>query len=469
MDSYNVFYCWQSDYNWTKTTNLLDDQKRESLSEQISQKVFIQRELESLAYNLGKGHKCNIIVDYDTDETPGMQPISDVVVEKIKKCHIFVCDLTPVTTINVNGRIKCMPNSNVMFELGVALSLLQPQQIIAIANKKEDYWNPKDLPFDIAHRQIITFTNSNDLDLKSALESSLKYLKSMKVKWSGYLKRISNKFKPTLKKKSRINELATLYNPEEFFKSRMAMAFPGIRGLMPIDINKLNVFFKDPITNVDVTPMLLIDKFGEHPIKQYKVLKKSIWFRMAYNDNGQSILIGDTEVSNPKIYVYRSISNPVFNFLLIESQVKENKEQNTEDNIFEENEVKEYAILNGNRNISKEEYEDGYIFENSKSYYIRTKSEFRRRYLKNNCLIIVPNNSGCNRNFFYLIFRLFICNNKDVKKMEGAIQEIEHYFYSNNTDEEGEYEDYQSRHRKKTNQNDYNGDIVKRIIDNFCD
>lgn len=181
MVSYTIFYSWQSDYDYS-TIELEDKETHKktkgTLDKPLSQKEQIIKILDWQAYSLGKKLKCNITVDMDTDETPGMQPISDVVIKKIRNCHIFVCDLTPVTHINgADGkRNKLMPNSNVMYELGIAISYLQPYQIIAIAHKNNENWIISELPFDISNRKILTFENSLDLDLNlfSALESSFR-------------------------------------------------------------------------------------------------------------------------------------------------------------------------------------------------------------------------------------------------------------------------------------------------------
>ena len=93
MVSYTIFYSWQSDYDYS--TIELEDKRtfknsNGTLGKPLSQKDLIKTILDCKAYFLGKKLKCNITVDMDTDETPGMQPISDVVIKKIKNCIFIV-------------------------------------------------------------------------------------------------------------------------------------------------------------------------------------------------------------------------------------------------------------------------------------------------------------------------------------------------------------------------------------------
>ena len=426
MESYNIFYSWQSDYDYSKVYS--QDQAKDhnqyvTEAEQLSQKKLIQKVLEWQAYLLGRKLKCNITVEMDTDDTPGMQPISDIVIKKISKCHLFVCDVTPVTSINredfSKGR-KLMPNSNVMYELGVAMSYLQPYQIIAIAHETTGTWIIIELPFDISHRKIIKFKTPTDLekDLSSVLESSLRYYQSLAGKWKRIKRYFTKVFNTSpLKESESQKEQAALYNSEVFFNNRLAFSFPGLRGLKleKMDLYKFEDFFKEPISNSDVTPMIIIDKFGKHPIKQFRSL------------GNKKFLIGDTEVFLPYLFewqesnsckcsssffVYRNRENPRCQFLYFVSFPVEsvehfdfiNDEHVLDNNLNEygsRSDVQEFAIFYGKAphgvdiyTLTKEFYEDVSINHHTEGLFSQDGFfEFHRRYLNESRLMIVPTDS----------------------------------------------------------------------------
>lgn len=96
--------------------------------------------------------------------------------KKINNCHIFICDLTPVTIFDKNGKKKAMPNSNVMFELGRATNHLPSDQIIGIVNTEER--SVGEMPLDISHRKMIYFSSKDDLHslLREQIVESVKYI-----------------------------------------------------------------------------------------------------------------------------------------------------------------------------------------------------------------------------------------------------------------------------------------------------
>ena len=319
VSNYTIFYCWQSDYDYR--TNIKDNKKdkkdknkarNQSKKNSLPQRVEIQKILEWQAYSLGRKNKCNITVDMDTEYAPGMQPISDLVIKKIRKSHFFVCDLTPITSISgPDGNRKLMPNSNVMFELGIAISYLQPYQIIAIAHKTMENWTLRDFPFDISNRRIIKFKSATDLELElsSELEESLKQYKKYTNRFKRFLRKLS--YRPLKGRENQNKQAALYYNSEVFFNNRMALAFPGIRGLKVVDKSTLTSFFDESISFSDMCPMMIIDKFGSYPIKQFEV-------------NDDTFIIGNTEVFMPNdsskrfsdVLVYRS-KNCKFQFLFV--------------------------------------------------------------------------------------------------------------------------------------------------------
>lgn len=420
MDSYTIFYSWQSDYDYSKAhikgQKKVHNQNKNEM-QPLSQKDLILKVLQWQAYMLGKNHNCNITVDMDTDNTTGMQPISDIVVKKIRKCQFFVCDVTPISHIDREEdgkRSKLMPNSNVMFELGVAMSYLPPDQIIAVAHEKTGDWIISELPFDISHRKIIKFKSTTDLekDLSSALDSSITEYRSNKGRLKRFLRSCTNLFKSSPSKENRTqNELAVLYNSEMFFNNKMGFSFPGIRGLKLVDKSILNKFFKEPISNSDVSPITIIDKFGKYPIKQFKDLP------------GEEIfLIGNTEVYLPytsskpysDIIVYRHRKDSTFQFLFIISSpndlvdcfycIDENKKM-VHDYNYEKcsDSVQEYATVfyeNSLYAITKNYYIDVSINSCENLLSQKGRFEFRRRYLRESKLLIVPTDSIFNEKVY---------------------------------------------------------------------
>lgn len=420
MKNYTIFYSWQSDYDFTKNCKEGENTERnpnETEDNDLSQKDLIQKALECQAYRLKENHGWNITVDFDTDNAPGMQPISDVVIKKIKKCNVFVCDLTPVTSLDDNNgrRKKLIPNPNVMFELGIAISNLQQDQIIAIAHDKNGSYSINELPLDISNRKIHTFNCEKDLNdfLYAELESSLAVFKQFQRGLKSIPFWLTNWFKHPSKESNARKEKAILSNSEIFFNDRISTSFPGIRGLKSVNKDMLNKFFMKPISIFDVSPMVLFDEFIENPIniKQFKNLMKD-----------DIMLIGNTEVKafgyKNDILVYRNRRNPRIQFLLIMSHRASsvdydysiNYNQSNKDYRKSDIEVEEYAIYYGNKKehiITKELYDDGTIFKDGKYISITEKAESRRRYLKDCLIMIVPSKSIFNKIVYNRVNEIF--------------------------------------------------------------
>ena len=75
-----------------------------------------------------------------------------------------MADITPVCQYDQetgNGQKvkKEVPNSNVLIELGYAMSALGVDYVIPVAHKGK--WVPQNLPFDINHRTLFTFDSKN--------------------------------------------------------------------------------------------------------------------------------------------------------------------------------------------------------------------------------------------------------------------------------------------------------------------
>ena len=77
-------------------------------------------------------------------------------VEKIKKCDLFIADLTPIAK---NGK-KDLPNPNVMMELGVAKASMIDAVILLLYSGEID---ANRMPFDINHQRMSRFSKAKSL------------------------------------------------------------------------------------------------------------------------------------------------------------------------------------------------------------------------------------------------------------------------------------------------------------------
>lgn len=126
-----IFYSWQSDIKVSR--NLISDC------------------LNKLQKNINGMMFCEI--DRDTQGLAGAPDIGDSIYEKIDSADIFIAD---VTIINGDYEARKTPNPNVMIELGYAIKSLGWDRIILIYDK--DFGDMEELPFDINHRRITSFT-----------------------------------------------------------------------------------------------------------------------------------------------------------------------------------------------------------------------------------------------------------------------------------------------------------------------
>ena len=145
MRQYYLFYSWQSDRRDVKKTI---------------------RNAINKAKCLLKNDGIELFIDEDTRDRAGNKEIVSEVLDKIKRCDIFLADVTPVTTlVDDKGEElpKHMPNSNVMFEYGYAQHCKGEGKIITLA-KLEKGQHRQCMPFDINHNTLTTFETSSDLN-----------------------------------------------------------------------------------------------------------------------------------------------------------------------------------------------------------------------------------------------------------------------------------------------------------------
>ena len=134
-----IFFSWQSDLPETRSV--------------------IGWALERAAKNLRRDGSIEaaVRVDQDTDGVAGWPEIVSTLLEKIKRCGVFVADITPINGDDSNGRVT--PNPNVMLELGYALATgMGRMRIICVLNiaylPNKDL---KELPFDVRGSRPVVF------------------------------------------------------------------------------------------------------------------------------------------------------------------------------------------------------------------------------------------------------------------------------------------------------------------------
>lgn len=100
-----------------------------------------------------------IKIDRDTANVPGSPDIGDTIFEKIDMCDLFVADITLIN--DKDSGYRRTPNPNVMIELGYAIKTLGWERIILL--QCEDYGDVEELPFDINHRRICSYTVEKEI------------------------------------------------------------------------------------------------------------------------------------------------------------------------------------------------------------------------------------------------------------------------------------------------------------------
>lgn len=233
---YKLFFSWQSE----------DKKSRKTLD------VALQNAVEAL-----NDRGIRLEIDHSTLGESGMPSIDQTILRKIDACDIFLADVTPVTTYQKssgNGMqvSKDVPNPNVLLELGYAMSALGVGYVIVAAHQGN--WIPENMPFDINHRAIYSFTSSN-CDLTSRILEVIEYIKKYgrhRHLDKPYLINLIERQYEKLRPSKTIIEPVISEESTVFFRRRMAGAFPGYRGLVEFkkarDINRhLSKLLESPI------------------------------------------------------------------------------------------------------------------------------------------------------------------------------------------------------------------------------
>ncbi len=128
-------------------------------------------------------HGYDIIIDEGTRDVPGAPSIDRTIFEKIDKCDIFVCDVTPIAKLGQ----KEIPNPNVMTELGYALAKVGENRVVFVAMSGD--WNHNFMPFDIRNRRIGIFKTEKDCNLNFEIEAAIDHaIEQRKEEQAGELK-----------------------------------------------------------------------------------------------------------------------------------------------------------------------------------------------------------------------------------------------------------------------------------------
>ena len=134
-----VFYAWQSDRPEKLNHHLISDAAKEACAR----------------ITADPSNDWNVTLDSDTKGTPGMCDIPNTILEKIRKCDIFLADLTLVGE-TASTSPKHLPNANVVFELGYAARQLSFKAMIGVVN--EAFGKVEGQVFDIKRRACLKYT-----------------------------------------------------------------------------------------------------------------------------------------------------------------------------------------------------------------------------------------------------------------------------------------------------------------------
>ena len=178
-----IFYAWQSDRNPKLNRNLIKDALKRAAKKVKSDPDICDANRE-------------IEIDHDTKGVTGSPLISETIFEKIRKCDIFIADLT---LISAKRSPKPTPNPNVLVEYGYALHALESNRVIGVIN--ESFGQVAKLPFDIRSRRCMRYSTnslSSIEELREQLTNNLaahlkELLKEISGKNVSFDKKLDNK------------------------------------------------------------------------------------------------------------------------------------------------------------------------------------------------------------------------------------------------------------------------------------
>lgn len=148
----NIFYSWQSDLPSNTNRGFIEDALEKAIKALKKDEIHLE-----------------VAIDRDIMNSTGSPDIVNTLFEKIKRCHVFVAD---ISFINTEGKLT--PNPNVLLELGYAARCVGWENIICVFNKA--YGKPEQLPFDLRFRSPLQYAVTKDdpkAEERNTLASSL--------------------------------------------------------------------------------------------------------------------------------------------------------------------------------------------------------------------------------------------------------------------------------------------------------
>jgi len=149
----NVFFSWQSDLGEDNTNS-------------------VRRALRDARFDVEKqegAEDLSIYFDEATRNEAGSPNIPATILAKVASCDIFVADISLVSSAG-----RRVPNPNVCFELGVAVSHLGWNRVVLLFNTTSGELT--DLPFDFDRHRVSTFDPSSKEKLRGLMKAALKVI-----------------------------------------------------------------------------------------------------------------------------------------------------------------------------------------------------------------------------------------------------------------------------------------------------
>ena len=179
MRHITIFYVWQSDVRKTRNK--------------------ITRALERVAEDLNVPEVRTVAIDQDTRSTTGAVVIDHVILNRIAAADVVVADVTAVTSLGN----KALPNPNVMFEVGYAVSASGAEHVLLVRDVSEGV--PGEMPFDIRNRETFSFGTKGELqqELHSRISQIIDRgpsLPAMIEERKRVIRQIDQATQPTMKK-----------------------------------------------------------------------------------------------------------------------------------------------------------------------------------------------------------------------------------------------------------------------------
>ena len=147
-----IFYSWQSDLPNSCNRGLIEAALQEA-AKRIRQDDTVEVEP---------------VIERDTKGVPGSPDIAATIFRKIDESAVFVCD---ISTVNRDYTGRKTPNPNVLIELGYAKKSLGVDRVLTVMNT---HFGPiSDLPFDLAGRRVIPYSNDPDIPDRASTKKEL--------------------------------------------------------------------------------------------------------------------------------------------------------------------------------------------------------------------------------------------------------------------------------------------------------